>query len=804
MKELLVSFYTNVLDSDSQRTFALKVILDNIRSCYWGERVDALRAEPEKAKQDALKKQMPGVTFAGVFARRNKIACTAFTGLVTLDFDSISNPAQIVRAARDHTSTVAAFISPRGEGAKIIVLTDAKIDTYPAAYQYVKAEYERHTGCIADKSGADISRLCFVSADANAYINYNATALHIPPAESAPALPVRQSAAPVAAAKLPGDARPTEDAPVAERLAWAERCANKDYRFVAGQRNNFVNQLAFYAHRLGCDYSDIMFYIDSNHFVSDDFPRVEIERTVYSATENLAAKGEFYRADRPAVARARNRETKQAAAPSGGTDKDDPAAAPYRFWDVNDRGIIRFDHMKVIEWLENEGFCRYQYANKAFDFIRVQRNVVHVVTVAEIKQHCREALESMAETNVLSKLIKEEDKHLSKSKLEWLPILDDIFVRDTSEYVHIFYADACIRIDMFSCATVSYDRVGGYVWRDWILNRPAPIYKPGYVEGDFWDFLTCVSGEKATQFRPRKEALAAIFGYLVSRYKDAANAKAVVLCDSAMPEMKGEANGGTGKSLFGVAVSHIRPVIRLGGHELQKYVKGETQFALQRVSTSTCVLDFNDLPPKFPFQSLFNAITDDLIVERKGMAAVMIPFETSPKILIATNETVPDKGNSYERRKVEFEFSPYFNRSHVPKDEFKRLFFSEWDTPEWGRFDCAVIACVQTFLREGLAPPKPVNLQRRKLMDATCLEFSEFAYGIYDNENGNEKILRCDVRYNVADLLATFNQYFELKETPDVQTFGKWLAILAQVKRWNMKRERAGKNKPSYVLFESK
>ena len=111
MKDLLISFYVNVLDSDSQRTFTLKTILDNIRSCYWGERVDALRAEPDKSKQDALKKQMPGVTFAGVFARRNKIACTEFTGLVTLDFDSISNPAQIVRAARDLIYTVFGLFS---------------------------------------------------------------------------------------------------------------------------------------------------------------------------------------------------------------------------------------------------------------------------------------------------------------------------------------------------------------------------------------------------------------------------------------------------------------------------------------------------------------------------------------------------------------------------------------------------------------------------------------------------------------------------------------------------------------------
>ena len=166
-----VSFYENVLDSHSRQTYPLKTVLDKIPSCFWGERVDALRSETDPIKQDRLKKALPGVTFSGTFDRRNKDSCTAFTGLVTLDFDAKDNTGDreallknIVQTAKTHKSTLAAFISPRGEGAKILVLTDATIETYPAAFQYVKGEYESLTRCVADKSGADISRLCFVSS----------------------------------------------------------------------------------------------------------------------------------------------------------------------------------------------------------------------------------------------------------------------------------------------------------------------------------------------------------------------------------------------------------------------------------------------------------------------------------------------------------------------------------------------------------------------------------------------------------------------------------------------------------------
>ena len=248
--DAVVSFYENVLDSHSRQTYPLKTVLDKIRSCFWGERVNALRCETDPIKQDRLKKALPGATFAGTFDRRNKDSCTAFTGIVTLDFDAKDNTGEraallsdIFPKAAEHESTLAAFISPRGEGAKILVRTDATIGTYPAAYKFVKAEYESLTGCVADKSGADIARLCFVSADPDAYINYEATALHVPPANVAPK--------PRNVAKRPAFADCQSLTDRADQWATAD-----GGHFVEGNRHNWVFRFAGICNRLGVPSSD--------------------------------------------------------------------------------------------------------------------------------------------------------------------------------------------------------------------------------------------------------------------------------------------------------------------------------------------------------------------------------------------------------------------------------------------------------------------------------------------------------------------------------------------------------------------
>ncbi|QQR94790.1 MAG: hypothetical protein IPJ93_13585 [Bacteroidota bacterium] len=70
--------------------------------------------------------------------------------------------------------TFACFISPSGVGLKIIVKVSSNPAEHLQAYNQLKAIYEKATGVEIDKSGKDITRLCFFSCDSSIVINYEA------------------------------------------------------------------------------------------------------------------------------------------------------------------------------------------------------------------------------------------------------------------------------------------------------------------------------------------------------------------------------------------------------------------------------------------------------------------------------------------------------------------------------------------------------------------------------------------------------------------------------------------------------
>lgn len=113
------------------------------------------------------------VTFSGLFSKRTDAALIRHSGLITLDFDHVSN----LRELRDmllqdrYFETELMFVSPSGDGLKWIISIDLKEcnhqDWFKAIAAYLKATYQLEV----DKSGKDISRACFLPHDPAVYIN---------------------------------------------------------------------------------------------------------------------------------------------------------------------------------------------------------------------------------------------------------------------------------------------------------------------------------------------------------------------------------------------------------------------------------------------------------------------------------------------------------------------------------------------------------------------------------------------------------------------------------------------------------
>lgn len=135
-------------------------------------RTDTLRTIADKAERSAFKAhQLDYVTPSGEFAKRSAHDLIRHSGLLCLDFDHIGERLGSIKdkLRLDETfPTILAFTSPSGDGLKVILKLNVDAanhgDMFRASTRYFELEY----GILADQSGKDISRACFLCHDPEA------------------------------------------------------------------------------------------------------------------------------------------------------------------------------------------------------------------------------------------------------------------------------------------------------------------------------------------------------------------------------------------------------------------------------------------------------------------------------------------------------------------------------------------------------------------------------------------------------------------------------------------------------------
>src|SRR5690606_38154089 len=164
---------------------ALIIITKQIQEGQYKEQVEAIRkliAEGQEKEADKLKKQLPAFTPSGTFENGRKAELlTQYSGFVILDLDKLS-PEDLARAkslVALAPYTFAAFISPSGNGLKIIVPVNSTAEHHKLAFQQVSDYYEQALQLVVDPSGKDVSRLCFMSYDPDCFRNINAEPFNV-------------------------------------------------------------------------------------------------------------------------------------------------------------------------------------------------------------------------------------------------------------------------------------------------------------------------------------------------------------------------------------------------------------------------------------------------------------------------------------------------------------------------------------------------------------------------------------------------------------------------------------------------
>ncbi len=259
---------------------SLIVITKDIQEGKYKQPVEAIRAlirEGKFEEAENQKKQLLGFTPSATFnGGRKPEYVVDYSQYIVLDLDNLQ-PQQLEDAfqkASEIKYTFCCFRSPSGNGLKILVEVNSDKEQHEQAYNAVADFYEKELNVIIDRSGKDITRLCFVSYDPHLYKNI----YH----EKYPILEIIQ----VAPLKTP-----TENSLIINNTNSDEHVflfqqqvlfTNKKAEYSNGNRNNYIFRLASNCNRVGILQTDALALI-SQEF---DLPQKEIANAVNSAYKN--------------------------------------------------------------------------------------------------------------------------------------------------------------------------------------------------------------------------------------------------------------------------------------------------------------------------------------------------------------------------------------------------------------------------------------------------------------------------------------------------------------------------------------
>lgn len=252
----MVTIFRNIYDKEPFYTTIDKA-LERIKTGKSKIRIDEIRRTIDKGKADMLKRQLPSVCFSGKFSEERKDeSLIEHSGFIVLDFDEVEDIGVKMAEMSEKPFVYAAWISPRANGVKALVkIADGK--KHREHFEALKDIFPD-----ADKSGINVSRVCYESWDEHIYINKKATTF-----TTIKKVEVYETKETL-----------REDREVFTRLLkWL---SNRSDAFVSGERNLFIFKLASACCRFGIHEQNAVNIILSEYPASNDFTKSEFEKCI--------------------------------------------------------------------------------------------------------------------------------------------------------------------------------------------------------------------------------------------------------------------------------------------------------------------------------------------------------------------------------------------------------------------------------------------------------------------------------------------------------------------------------------------
>ncbi|WP_411377102.1 VapE domain-containing protein [Flavobacterium psychrophilum] len=286
----MVTIFKNFNEVVEHKT--ISTILDEIKTGKYKPGIVYLRKSLAENKTEAYnkaKKSLPAFTPSAKFVGGRKLEFLAeYSKCIILDIDKLNeNDLQNAKhLANQSEFTFASFISPSGNGLKILVKINSDKANHKEAFLLVQAHFESVLNLEIDKSGKDVTRLCFYSFDENLYLNENSTTFVTLSAVEMPLIETKLE---------PKTENPIPETNYEAIYNHCIKFTEKKVQYANGSRNVFVHQLACNMNRKAVPMDVALNFIQTDF----NFDDKEVSQAVTSAYGNILEFGKTEKAPNP-------------------------------------------------------------------------------------------------------------------------------------------------------------------------------------------------------------------------------------------------------------------------------------------------------------------------------------------------------------------------------------------------------------------------------------------------------------------------------------------------------------------------
>lgn len=266
MDEIKVSMFKDTF-SKEVKVFSLVKLMQLVVTGHWKEKIEILR-KLSKEEYNKQKVFLPAVTFSGTFTERKADKIEEYSKVMCIDIDYLQPDTinALKTKLADDDFVFFAFVSPSGNGLKVLVKINTEAQHHKTAFKHLEAYFSEKYEVQIDKSCKDVSRLCFVSSDEFAIIKDSKVF----------EVDLKYQEVHEVTKKFTNSAPVFDAAKIFDTcVKWVERT----YKYTVGNRHVYCFSLACALNRCGVPYEEAIMFING----AFDLPEADLVHSTKSA-----------------------------------------------------------------------------------------------------------------------------------------------------------------------------------------------------------------------------------------------------------------------------------------------------------------------------------------------------------------------------------------------------------------------------------------------------------------------------------------------------------------------------------------